>query len=192
VDAEANVNNVDVVHLEAHAAGVCSSGEEAEDESIEPIGGVPIGGHALPVCLAVLGCCLTVLVDKPEEEVDKDDVRLAEAPLLEVSTHLGQHGLKEDVGEGSVHCYDVCSHLLVSRMRYVDRGTTIVVDARGVVGHVGYLGQEGCKGVRVRFCGEESIYIARSCTEEQVHNRGGGRSLCLGTAAEVNRGSIRD
>ncbi len=88
-DVEANVDNVDVVHLDACAAGVRSSGEEAEDEGIEPFSGMPIGSHVLPVCLAILSCCLTILVDKPEEEVDKEDIRLAEAPPLEGSTHLG-------------------------------------------------------------------------------------------------------
>jgi hypothetical protein len=148
---------------------------------------VPIGSHALPVCLAILGCHLTILVDEPEEEVDKDDIRLAKAPLLEGNAHLGQHGLKEDVGEGNVHCYNVCLGLLVSRVHHVDHGATVVADARGVVGHVGYLGWEGHKGVRVHFRGEESVDIARSCTEEQVHCCGGQRSLCLGTAAEVKK-----
>ncbi len=88
-DAEANVDDVDVIHHEARAAGVHSSGEEAEDEGIEPVGGVPIGGHALLVCLAILGHRLTVLVDEPEEEVDKDDIRFAKVPLLEGSMHSG-------------------------------------------------------------------------------------------------------
>ncbi len=88
-DAEANVDDADVVYLEACAASVCSSVEEVEDEGIEPVGGVPIGGHALPVCLAILSCCFTVLVDKPEEEVGKDNVRLVEVPLLDGSAHLG-------------------------------------------------------------------------------------------------------
>ncbi len=153
---------------------------------------MPIGGHALLVLLAILGHCLTVLVDKPEKEVNKDYIRLAEVPLLEGSMHLGQHGLKEDVGEGSVHRYNVCLRLLALHVRHADRGTTVVIDARSVVGHVGYLGREGRKGIGVCFCGEESIDIARSCTEEQVHSCGGRRSLCLGTLAEVKSSSIRD
>ncbi len=87
-DAEANVDDVDVVHPVARAAGVRSTGEEAEDEGIEPVSGVPIGGHALPVCLAILGRHLTILVDEPEEEVDEDDIGLVEAPLLGGSMHL--------------------------------------------------------------------------------------------------------
>jgi hypothetical protein len=69
----------------------------------------------------------------------------------------------------------------------MDRGTTVVVDARSVVRYVGYLRREGREGVGVHFCGEESIDIARSCTKEQVHSHGGWRSLCLGTVAEVKK-----
>ncbi len=65
-NAATNVNNVDVVHLESRAAGLHSSGDKTKDEGIKPVSGVPIGGHALPVCLAILGHCLIVLVDKPE------------------------------------------------------------------------------------------------------------------------------
>ncbi len=72
-------------------------------------------------------------------------------------------------------------------MRCADRGMTIVVDACGVVGHVGYLGREGREGVGVCFRGEESVDIVRSCTEKQVHCRGGWRSLCLGTEAKVEK-----
>ncbi len=88
-DAEANVDNVNVVHPEARASGIRSSGEEVEDEGIEPVCGVPIGGHALPVSLTILGRRLTILVDKPEEEVNKDSIRLAKMPLLEGSMHWG-------------------------------------------------------------------------------------------------------
>ncbi len=72
-------------------------------------------------------------------------------------------------------------------MHCPDRGVIVVVNTRGVVGHVGYLGREGCKGIGVRFRGEESVNIVWSCTEEQVHCRGCPQSLCLGTAAEVKK-----
>ncbi len=52
-------------------------------------------------------------------------------------------------------------------MHRADRCTIIVVDTPGVVGHVGYLGQEGRKGVGVRFRVEESIDIARCCTKSR-------------------------
>ncbi len=70
--------------------------------------------------------------------------------------------IKEDIGEGSIHCYNVCLHLLVLRLRCTDRGATVVINTRSVVGHVGYLGQEGCKGIRVRFCGRSNIVRALS------------------------------
>jgi hypothetical protein len=91
------------------------------------------------------------------------------------------------VGKGRVHCYNVCSRLLVSRVHCPDHGTIVVVNARGVVGHVGYLGREGRKSVGVRFHGEESVNITGSCSEEQVHCHRGGRLLYLGTAAEVKK-----
>jgi hypothetical protein len=186
-NAEANFDNVNAIHLESRTASVRSSGEEAENEGIKPVGGVPIGSNVLPVCLVILGRCLTRLVDKPEEEVNKDNIGFAEAPLLEGSTHLGQHGLKGDVGKCSVHCYNVCSRIFVLRMHCADCGATVVVNAHGVVGHGGYLRQERPQNVGVRFCGEESVDIARSCTEEQVHSSKGRRSLCLGTAAEAKK-----
>ncbi len=63
----------------------------------------------------------------------------------------------------------------------------VVVNTPGVVGHVGYLGREGRKGVGVCFCVEESVDIARCCTKEQVHSCGGWRLMCLGTAAKVKK-----
>ncbi len=87
------------------------------------------------------------------------------------------------MGKSRGHCNNVCSHLLVSSVRCPDRGGIVVINARGVVGHVGYLGQEGRKNAGVCFCGEKSINIAWSCTEEQIHCHGGRQSLCLGTAA---------
>jgi hypothetical protein len=88
-DVEANVDNVDVIYPEACTAGIPSSGEEVESKGIEPVGGVPIGSHALPVRLTILGRRLTILVDKPEEEVNKDNIRLTQVPLLERKCTLG-------------------------------------------------------------------------------------------------------
>ncbi len=70
-DVEANVNNVDVVHFESHAAGVRSFGEEAEDEGIKPVGGVPISGHALPVCLAILAVVLPYWLTNQRKRLTK-------------------------------------------------------------------------------------------------------------------------
>ncbi len=72
-----------------------------------------------------------------------------------------------------MHCADCCA--------------IVVVNTCNVVKHIGYLGQEGRKGVGVCFCGEESIDIARYCTKEQVHSCGGQRLMCLGTVEEVKK-----
>ncbi len=82
-DAKTNVDNVDIIHLVAGAACKGCAGEQADDESIEASGGVPIGSHALPVGFAIFGRCSTVLVDEPEKKINEDDVGLAETTLLE-------------------------------------------------------------------------------------------------------------
>ncbi len=81
-DTKAKVDNVDVIHFEAGAACEGSASEEAEDERVETFGGVPIGGHTLSVCFAILGRRRTVLFYKPEEKVDKNNVGLTEGALL--------------------------------------------------------------------------------------------------------------
>jgi hypothetical protein len=62
-DAEDNVDDVNIIHFVDRAPGVRRSGEEAEDKGIKTVGRVPIGSHALWVCLAILGHRLTVLFD---------------------------------------------------------------------------------------------------------------------------------
>jgi hypothetical protein len=76
-EAQADVDEVDIIHLDIRATGVGGAGEEPKDENVEAIGRVPIGSHSLSVGLAILGSCLAVLVDEPEEEIDKNDVRFA-------------------------------------------------------------------------------------------------------------------
>ncbi len=49
---------------------------------------MPVGSHALPVCIAVLGRCLAIMSDKPLKHVDKDNVWLAETMLLEGGVYL--------------------------------------------------------------------------------------------------------
>jgi hypothetical protein len=148
-DAQADVNDVNVVHLETSAAGVGGAGKEAKDEGIEPVGQVPVGGHALAVHFTVLGHYLAILVDKPEEEVYKDNVGLTKATLLEGSVHLCQEGLEKEVGEGGVHRDNVCPRFLVTRMRCTDCGAVIFVGAPDEVGDIGNFGQEGRKGIGV-------------------------------------------
>jgi hypothetical protein len=107
-EMQADVNDIDVVHLVAGAAGVGSTGEEAKDDGIKAISRVPIGSHALlAVRLAIFSGCLAILFDKPEEKVNEDDVWFTEAALLEGGAHLRQHCFKEFVGESGIHSYNV-------------------------------------------------------------------------------------
>jgi hypothetical protein len=82
-DAQANVNNVNVVHRIAGAAGKGRASEKAEDEVVKSVGRMPIRSHALAIGFAVLRCCLSVVVDESQEHIDEDEVGLAEALLLE-------------------------------------------------------------------------------------------------------------
>ncbi len=52
-------------------------------------------------------------------------------------------------------------------MRCTYHGAIVVVDTRDVVGHVRYFGREGRKGIRVCFCGEESVDIMKCCTKSR-------------------------
>ncbi len=148
-EMQANVDDVDVVHLVAGTAGIGGAGEEAKDEGIKAISGVLIGSHALPVCLTILGGCLAILFDEPEEKVDKYDVWFAEAALLEGGMHLHRHCFKEYVGKGGVYCYNVGPCLFSARVRCPDRGAVVLVRASGEVGYIGSLGWEGRKGIGV-------------------------------------------
>ncbi len=146
---QADVDDVNVIHLEACATGIGGAGEEPKDESVEAIGRVPIGSHLLLVGLAILGSRLAVLVDKPEEEIDKNDVRFAEATLLEGRANLCRHCLEKGVGEGGVHRDDVRSCLFITGMRGPHHRAIVIVGACGEVGHVWYFGWEGHVGIRV-------------------------------------------
>jgi hypothetical protein len=79
--AEADVNNVVVGHHEVGASCKCRAGEEAEDKCVETVGKMPVGCHALMVCFAILRRSLTIVVDKPHDHADKNDVWFAKVPL---------------------------------------------------------------------------------------------------------------
>jgi hypothetical protein len=86
-DVEADVDNVTVGHCVVSASLKHHVGEKAEDECMEAVGGMPISGHTLPVCFAILGCCFTVVVDKPHEHIDEAGRRHAPA----TRGHQGRH-----------------------------------------------------------------------------------------------------
>jgi hypothetical protein len=79
--AEANVNDVMVSHCEAVASCKRHAGEEAKDECVQTVGGMPVGHHALMVCFAIFCRSLSVVVDKPHKHINKNYGWFAKAPL---------------------------------------------------------------------------------------------------------------
>ncbi len=80
---QANVDDIDVFHWIAGAAGKGRAGEKAEDEVVKSVGRMLIRSHALAISFAVLRCYLSVVVDKRQEHVNEDEIGIAEALLLE-------------------------------------------------------------------------------------------------------------
>jgi hypothetical protein len=78
---EAYVDDVAVGHCEVGASRKHCAGEEAEDECVKAIGGMPVGHHALTVYFAILRCCLNIVVNKPHKHVDKNNVWFVKVPL---------------------------------------------------------------------------------------------------------------
>jgi hypothetical protein len=92
--AEANVDNVAVNHCVVNASRKRRAGEKAENKCIKAIGRMPIGGHLLPDCFAILDCHFAKVVNKPQEYINKDNIWLVDASLLEGGMHLQQEGIK--------------------------------------------------------------------------------------------------
>jgi hypothetical protein len=57
--------------------------EEAERKSVETIAGMPVSGHPLVISSAIFRHRCTIVLCKPLEHVDEDNVWFVEAPLLE-------------------------------------------------------------------------------------------------------------
>ncbi len=77
--AEADDDDVVVGYCEVGASCKCLTCEEAEDECVETIGGMPVGRHVLMVCFMILRHSLTIVVDKPHKHVNKNNVQFAKA-----------------------------------------------------------------------------------------------------------------
>jgi hypothetical protein len=75
-DAQADVNDVAVVHWVACSACVGSTDEEAHCKGLKTFGGMSGGRHSLSIFLAIIGCRATVLCDEPVKHVKKDSVWL--------------------------------------------------------------------------------------------------------------------
>ncbi len=52
-DAQANDNDIKVIHWVACSTGVGSTDEEARCKGLKIFGGMPGGGHSLPIFLAI-------------------------------------------------------------------------------------------------------------------------------------------
>ncbi len=106
-NAEADVDDVSIVHRVASAAGVARSGEEAMDEGVKAISGMPIGSHTVTIPPAIFGGCLAIVLDKPEEEINEDNVGFAETMLEDGRANCRRRSIKENIAEGRIHRDDV-------------------------------------------------------------------------------------
>ncbi len=68
-DAQANINDITVVHWEVCSTGVGSADEEARCKGLKTFGGMPGGGHSLPIFLVIFGCGTPILCDEPVKHV---------------------------------------------------------------------------------------------------------------------------
>ncbi len=157
--AEADVNDVGIVHRVAGAAGVARAREEAMDEGVESVGGMPIGSHTVTIPFAIFGGCLTIVFDKPEEEIDKYDVGFAETTLEDGRANCRRHSVKENIAEGRIHRDDVGPYFLVTSMCRPNCGALVFVGALQEVRHIGDDGRERSKSVGIRFGCQECVYI---------------------------------
>jgi hypothetical protein len=108
-DAQANVDDVAVVHRVVCSTCIRSAYEEAHCKGLETFGGMPGGSYSLPICLAMFGCCSPVLCVEPVKHVEKDSVWLFHADWLECFTNCFWKICKENIGEGQIHCDYACS-----------------------------------------------------------------------------------
>ena len=67
--AQADVDDVAIVHRVACRACVGCSDEEVRREGLESVGGMPVGGHLLPILFTIFSRCFVVLRDEPIEHV---------------------------------------------------------------------------------------------------------------------------
>ena len=68
-DAQADVDDVMIVHRVAGRAHVGSANEEVSCEGFETVGGMPVGGHLLSILFTIFCCCFTIFHDEPIEHM---------------------------------------------------------------------------------------------------------------------------
>jgi hypothetical protein len=81
-DAQANFNDITVVNWVTCSAGAGSADEEVCCKGLKTFGGMPGGGHSLPIFLAIFSCGMPILHDETVEHVEKDSVWLFHADWL--------------------------------------------------------------------------------------------------------------
>jgi hypothetical protein len=70
-DAQADVDDITIIHQVACCPRVGCADEEACCKGLESAGGMPVGGHLLPILFTIFGRCFAVLRDEPIEHVRK-------------------------------------------------------------------------------------------------------------------------
>ncbi len=68
-DVQADVDDVAIIHWVACHAHIGCTDEEARCKGLKAVGGMPVGGHPLPIIFAIFGRCFVVLRDEPVEHV---------------------------------------------------------------------------------------------------------------------------
>ncbi len=75
-DAQANVNDLTVVHQVAYSAGIRSANEEMHGKGLKTFRGMPGGSHSLTIFHVIFGYGTPVLCDELVKHVEKDSVWL--------------------------------------------------------------------------------------------------------------------
>ncbi len=68
-DVQADINDITVIHWVACSTSVGSANEEACCKGLKTFGGMPGGGHSLPIFLAIFSCGTPILHDEPVKHV---------------------------------------------------------------------------------------------------------------------------
>ncbi len=112
-DAQADVNDIALAHWVSHRAHIRWANEEACCKELKAIGGMPFGGHPLPICFAIFGRGFAILLDEPLEHVEKYHVWVLHPDWLVCLTNCLGKIREEHVGKGPIHPDDICSCFLV-------------------------------------------------------------------------------
>ena len=132
-DPQADVDDVMISHGVSCGACVRCADEKTRCKGLETFGRMLLGGLLLLICFAVFARGLTVLFHEPIEHVQEDCVGVFHSYwFVGFSNHLREIR-KEDIGQGQIHGYDVCSCFLVAGVGSFQALTLVVRSASGEV-----------------------------------------------------------